>query len=161
MVVEEATPELDFTYNQTVKKVTEDNESLNFNTGISQMMIFINDVYKLGKINKGMMVNFLRLLYPIAPHICEELNEILTGEDDMSYDAWPTYDESKLVVSQVTVIVQVNGKMRAKLDVAKDASQDEVKELALQQDNVKPFIEGKEIKKVIVIPNKIVNIVVA
>ncbi len=161
MVVEEATPELDFTYNATVKKVTEDNESLNFNTGISQMMIFINDVYKLGKINKGMMVNFLRLLYPIAPHICEELNEILTGEDDMSYDAWPTYDESKLVVSQVTVIVQVNGKMRAKLDVAKDASQDEVKELALQQDNVKPFIEGKEIKKVIVIPNKIVNIVVA
>ncbi len=161
MVVEEATPELDFTYNQTVKKVTEDNESLNFNTGISQMMIFINDVYKLGKINKGMMVNFLRLLYPIAPHICEELNEILTGEDDMSYDSWPTYDESKLVVSQVTVIVQVNGKMRAKLDVAKDASQDEVKELALQQDNVKPFIEGKEIKKVIVIPNKIVNIVVA
>ncbi len=161
MVVEETTPELDFTYNQTVKKVTEDNESLNFNTGISQMMIFINDVYKLGKINKGMMVNFLRLLYPIAPHVCEELNEILTGEDDMSYDAWPTYDESKLVVSQVTVIVQVNGKMRAKLDVAKDASQDEVKELALQQDNVKPFIEGKEIKKVIVIPNKIVNIVVA
>ncbi len=161
MVVEEATPELDFTYNATVKKVTEDNESLNFNTGISQMMIFINDVYKLGKINKGMMVNFLRLLYPIAPHICEELNEILTGEEDMSYDAWPTYDESKLVVDQVTVIVQVNGKMRAKLDVAKDANQDEVKELALKQDNVKPFIEGKEIKKVIVIPNKIVNIVVA
>ena len=161
MVVEEATPELDYTYNATVKKVTEDNESLNFNTGISQMMIFINDVYKLGKINKGMMVNFLRLLYPIAPHICEELNEILTGEEDMSYDAWPTYDESKLVVDQVTVIVQVNGKMRAKLDVAKDANQDEVKELALKQDNVKPFIEGKEIKKVIVIPNKIVNIVVA
>ena len=161
MVVEEATPELDFTYNATVKKVTEDNESLNFNTGISQMMIFINDVYKLGKINKGMMVNFLRLLYPIAPHICEELNEILTGEEDMSYDTWPTYDESKLVVDQVTVIVQVNGKMRAKLDVAKDANQDEVKELALNQDNVKPFIEGKEIKKVIVIPNKIVNIVVA
>ncbi len=161
MVVEEATPELDFSYNATIKKVTEDNESLNFNTGISQMMIFINDVYKLGKINKGMMVNFLRLLYPIAPHICEELNEILTGEEDMSYDAWPTYDESKLVVDQVTVIVQVNGKMRAKLDVAKDASQDEVKELALQQANVKPFIEGKEIKKVIVIPNKIVNIVVA
>ena len=161
MVVEEATPELDFSYNATIKKVTEDNESLNFNTGISQMMIFINDVYKLGKINKGMMVNFLRLLYPIAPHICEELNEILTGEEDMSYDAWPTYDESKLVVDQVTVIVQVNGKMRAKLDVAKDADQDEVKELALQQDNVKPFIEGKEIKKVIVIPNKIVNIVVA
>ena len=161
MVVEEATPELDFTYNATVKKVTEDNESLNFNTGISQMMIFINDVYKLGKINKGMMVNFLRLLYPIAPHICEELNEILTGEEDMSYDAWPTYDESKLVVDQVTVIVQVNGKMRAKLDVTKDADQDEVKELALKQDNVKPFIEGKEIKKVIVIPNKIVNIVVA
>ena len=161
MVVEEATPELDFTYNATVKKVTEDNESLNFNTGISQMMIFINDVYKLGKINKGRMVNFLRLLYPIAPHICEELNEILTGEEDMSYDAWPTYDESKLVVDQVTVIVQVNGKMRAKLDVTKDADQDEVKELALKQDNVKPFIEGKEIKKVIVIPNKIVNIVVA
>lgn len=161
MVVNEPTPELDYSYNATVKKVTEDNESLNFNTGISQMMIFINDVYKLGKVNKDMMVGFLKLLYPIAPHVCEELNEMLTGEEDMSYDAWPTYDESKLVVNEVTIIVQVNGKVRCKFDVEKDLDQEKVKELALSQDNVKAFTEGKEIKKVIVIPNKIVNIVVA
>ena len=160
MVVDEPTPELDYSYNATVKKVTEDNDSLNFNTGISQMMIFINDVYKVGKVNKDMMVGFLRLLYPIAPHICEELNEILTGEEDMSYDAWPTYDESKLVVKKVTIAVQVNGKVRGKFEADKDADKETVEKLAMELEQVKKYTSEGEVKKVIVIPNKIVNIVV-
>ena len=160
MVVDEPTPELDYSYNATVKKVTEDNDSLNFNTGISQMMIFINDVYKVGKVNKDMMVGFLRLLYPIAPHICEELNEILTGEEDMSYDAWPTYDESKLVVNKVTIAVQVNGKVRGKFEADKDADKETVEKLAMELEQVKKYTSVGEVKKVIVIPNKIVNIVV-
>ncbi len=160
MVVSEPTPELDFSYNATIKKVTEDNESLNFNTGISQMMIFINDVYKVGKINKDMMIGFLRLLYPIAPHICEELNEMLTGEEDMSYDAWPTYDASKLVVNKVTIAVQVNGKVRGKFEADKDADKDVVEKQAMELESVKKYTSEGEVKKVIVIPNKIVNIVV-
>ncbi len=160
MVVNEPTPELDYSYNATVKKVTEDNDSLNFNTGISQMMIFINDVYKVGKVNKDMMVGFLRLLYPIAPHICEELNEMLTGEEDMSYDAWPTYDESKLVVSKVTIAVQVNGKVRGKFEADKDADKETVEKMAMELEQVKKYTSEGEVKKVIVIPNKIVNIVV-
>ncbi len=160
MVVSEPTPELDFSYNATIKKVTEDNESLNFNTGISQMMIFINDVYKVGKINKDMMIGFLRLLYPIAPHICEELNEMLTGEEDMSYDAWPTYDASKLVVNKVTIAVQVNGKVRGKFEADKDADKEAVEKQAMELESVKKYTSEGEVKKVIVIPNKIVNIVV-
>ena len=160
MVVDEPTPELDYSYNATVKKVTEDNDSLNFNTGISQMMIFINDVYKVGKVSKDMMIGFLRLLYPIAPHICEELNEILTGEEDMSYDAWPTYDESKLVVNKVTIAVQVNGKVRGKFEADKDADKETVEKLAMELEQVKKYTSVGEVKKVIVIPNKIVNIVV-
>ncbi len=160
MVVSEPTPELDFSYNATIKKVTEDNDSLNFNTGISQMMIFINDVYKVGKINKDMMIGFLRLLYPIAPHICEELNEMLTGEEDMSYDAWPTYDPSKLVVNKVTIAVQVNGKVRGKFEADKDADKEVVEKQAMELESVKKYTSEGEVKKVIVIPNKIVNIVV-
>ena len=160
MVVSEPTPELDFSYNATIKKVTEDNDSLNFNTGISQMMIFINDVYKVGKVNKDMMIGFLRLLYPIAPHICEELNEMLTGEEDMSYDAWPTYDPSKLVVNKVTIAVQVNGKVRGKFEADKDADKEVVEKQAMELESVKKYTSEGEVKKVIVIPNKIVNIVV-
>ncbi len=160
MVVSEPTPELDFSYNATIKKVTEDNDSLNFNTGISQMMIFINDVYKVGKINKDMMIGFLRLLYPIAPHICEELNEMLTGEEDMSYDAWPTYDSSKLIVNKVTIAVQVNGKVRGKFEADKDADKEVVEKQAMELESVKKYTSEGEVKKVIVIPNKIVNIVV-
>lgn len=160
MVVEEATPALDYSYHATIKKVTEDYESLNFNTAISQMMIFINDVYKNGKIAKEMMIGFLRLLYPVAPHICEELNEMLTQEDDMSYDAWPKYDESKLTVNQVTIAVQVNGKVRGKFEVEKDADNATVEEKAMALEAVKKYTSEGQIRKVIVIPNKIVNIVV-
>lgn len=160
LVVDEATPDLDYSYNATVKKVTEDYETINYNTGISQMMIFINDVYKAGHISKDMMVGFLRLLYPVSPHIAEELNEMLTGEEEMGYDAWPTYDESKLSVSKVTIAVQVNGKVRGKFECDKDADNATVEAMAKEIEGVKKYLSEGEIRKVIVIPNKIVNIVV-
>ena len=159
MICSEATPELDYSFNFTVKKVTEDFDSLNFNTAISQMMIFINDVYKLGKVNKDMFVSFIRLLYPIAPHVCEEMNQMITGEEDMSYDAWPIADESKLVVDTVKMAVQINGKLRATIEVSKDEDKKVIESIALQQEAVIRNLEGKEVKKVIVVPGKIVNIV--
>ena len=142
-----------------MKKVTEDYESLNFNTAISQMMIFINDVYKLGKVNRDMFVSFIRLLYPIAPHVCEEMNQMITGEADMSYNAWPTADESKLVVNTVKMAVQINGKLRTTIEVNKDEDKKVIESIALQQEAVQRNLEGLEVKKVIVVPGKIVNIV--
>ncbi len=159
MVTKDPTPELDYSYNYTIQKVTNDYETLNFNTAISQMQIFINDVYKLGKVNETMYLNFIRLLYPVAPHISEEINQQITGEEDMSYDAWPVCDESKLVVNTVTIAVQVNGKMRGTFKADKGADRETLQAEAMKLDTVKRQIEGKEIKKVIVVPDKIVNIV--
>lgn len=160
MVKDTPTHSLDYSYHATIKKVTEDYESLNFNTAISQMMIFINDVYKASEISKDMMIGFLRLLYPVAPHITEELNEMLTGEADMSYDAWPTFDEEKLTVNQVTIAVQVNGKVRGKFEANKDEDKQVLEKMALELEAVKKYTSEGEVRKVIVIPNKIVNIVV-
>lgn len=154
---DEPTPALDYSYNFTVKKVSEDYESLNFNTAISQMMIFINDCYKQEKINKDMLIGFVRLLSPIAPHICEEMHQALTGEETLAYAAWPTYDLAKLVLSEVEIVVQVNGKLRAKFQAAKDAENDVLE--AQAKEAVAAQLEGKTIRKVIVVKNKLVNIV--
>ena len=160
MITDEATPELNYSYNFMVKKVTTDIETLNFNTAISQMMIFVNDCYKLGKVNKDMLVNFIRMLSAFAPHMCEEINSRLTGEETLAYDAWPTYNEAGLVQESVTIVVQVNGKIRAKFDAPMDSDKAFLEETALNQEGIKPFMEGKTVAKVIVVPNKIVNIVV-
>ena len=154
---DEPTPALDYSYNFTVKKVTDDYASLNFNTAISQMMIFINDCYKQDKINKDMLIGFVRLLSPIAPHICEEMHQALTGEETLAYAAWPTYDPAKLVLSEVEIVVQVNGKLRAKFQAAKDAENDVLE--AQAKEAVAAQLEGKTIRKVIVVKNKLVNIV--
>ncbi len=154
---DEPTPALDYSYNFTVKKVSEDYESLNFNTAISQMMIFINDCYKQEKINKDMLIGFVRLLSPIAPHICEEMHQALTGEETLAYAAWPTYDPANLVLSEVEIVVQVNGKLRAKFQAAKDAENDVLE--AQAKEAVAAQLEGKTIRKVIVVKNKLVNIV--
>lgn len=99
------------------------------------------------------------MLAPIAPHIGEELWDRLGNEDTITYQPWPTYDESLLVDSEVEIVVQVNGKVRAKLNIPKDTSKDEMEALALKDENVKLSIEGKDIKKVIAVPQKLVNIV--
>ncbi len=161
VITDEATPELNYTYNYTVKKVTNDIETLNFNTAISQMMIFINDCYKLGKVNRNMITSFVQMLSCFAPHLGEELYAYLTGtEGTVAYVAWPTYDESALVQKDATIAVQVNGKMRGKFDISADADKQTVQDAAMELPAVKAQIEGKTIAKVIVVPGKIVNIVV-
>ncbi|HCV6442909.1 TPA: leucine--tRNA ligase [Staphylococcus aureus] len=150
---------LDKVYNQTVKKVTEDFETLGFNTAISQLMVFINECYKVDEVYKPYIEGFVKMLAPIAPHIGEELWSKLGHEESITYQPWPTYDEALLVDDEVEIVVQVNGKLRAKIKIAKDKSKEEMQEIALSNDNVKASIEGKDIMKVIAVPQKLVNIV--
>ena len=147
-------------YHQTVKKVTEDYETLNFNTAISQMMIFINAVYKEEVFPREYALGFIKLLNPIAPYITEELWSMQGNTGTIAYEPWPSYDASKIVEETFTMIVQVNGKVRGKIEVDSSTTEDEMKTLAKDIDNVKAHIEGKEIVKEIVVPKKLVNIVV-
>ena len=151
---------LDRVYHQTVKKVTDDFETLGFNTAISQMMIFINECYKAETVYKEYAFNFIKMLSCIAPHICEEMWQMLGHDSSIAYETWPTYDENMLVSETVEMGAQVNGKLRAKIQVTKDTDDEAVKEIAFEQENVKAHTEGKNIVKVIVVKNKIVNIVV-
>lgn len=151
---------LDLIYNQTVKKVTEDYENMRFNTAISQMMVFVNEAYKADALPMVYMEGFVKLLSPIVPHVAEEIWQIMGHEETITYEAWPTYDESKLVQDTVQVILQVNGKVRSKVEVEKDLDQAELEKIALADERIQQWTAEKDIKKVIVIPNKIVNIVV-
>ncbi|MDY4797043.1 MAG: leucine--tRNA ligase [Floccifex porci] len=151
--------ELDYIYNQTVKKVTNDFETLGFNTAISQMMVFINECYKVNSIYKPYAQGLIQMLSCICPHIGEEMWQLLGHEESIAYEPWPIYDESKLVSSTFTCVVQVNGKVRGKFDVPTDTDQEELKEKALSLESVKKQIDGKTIRKIIVVKGKIVNIV--
>ena len=151
---------LDYSYNFLVQKVTKDIENLDLNTAISQMMIFINDCYKANTIYKPYLVDFVQMLSCFAPHIGNEMYEVLTGKTDLAYKPWPNCDETKLVKEEKEIVVQVNGKVRAKFNISSNASDEEIYEEALKQENVIKFIDGKEIKKHIVIKNKMVNIVI-
>ncbi len=148
------------TYHQTVKKATEDYTELRFNTAISQLMVFVNEANKQDVLPKELAEGFVKLLAPIAPHISEELWQKLGHDDTITYAEWPTFDESLLVENEVEVVVQINGKVKAKLVVAKDASKDEMEEAARADEKVLAAIEGKSIRKIIAVPGKLVNIVV-
>ncbi len=150
---------LEKVYHQTVKKVTDDFAAMHNNTAISQMMIFINEAYKVDTIPTAYVKGFINLLSPIAPHMAEEIWQALGEEDSIAYAPWPTYDASKLVDDTVEVVVQVNGKVRAKLEVAKDISKEELETVALENERVKESIEGLTIRKVIAVPGRLVNIV--
>ena len=150
---------LDKSYHYTVKKVTKDIESLNLNTAISQMMIFINDAYKADTLYREYAEGFVKMLSCFAPHLGEEIWEHLGHHESIAYESWPAYDESFLVEDSVEIAVQVNGKLRGTIKVKKDASEEEIKENALALKTVQAQIEGKEIRKFIVIKGKIVNIV--
>ncbi|MGM0255013.1 MULTISPECIES: leucine--tRNA ligase [unclassified Enterococcus] len=150
---------LDKVYHQTVKKVTEDYENLHFNTAISQLMVFVNEAYKVDALPYEYIEGFVQLLAPIAPHIGEELWAILGNEQDLSYAPWPTYDETALIEDEVEVVFQINGKVRAKASVARDLSKEELEKTAMDDESIKEQLEGKTIRKVIVVPNKLVNIV--
>ena len=149
--------ELEKAYHQTVKKVTEDYAELRFNTAISQMMVFINDAYKAETLPKEYVEGFVKMIAPVAPHIGEELWSKLGYSETITYASWPTFDESKLVEDEVEIVVQIMGKVRAKLTMSKDASKEEMEQLALEA--IKEQIEGKTVRKVIVVPGKLVNVV--
>lgn len=148
--------ELDQVYHQTVKKVTEDFESLNFNTAISQMMIFVNALSKASSFPKCYAEGFVKLLNPICPFMTEELWQELGHNGTIAYETWPKYDEKYLVEDCIEIPIQVNGKLRGKVSVARDASQEEITQKALQE--VKDFV-GDGYKKIIYVPGRIFNIV--
>ena len=159
-VKDESNPNLEKVYNFTVKKVTNDYENMYFNTAISQMMIFVNSATKEDILPKEYAEGFVKLLSPVAPHIAEELWNRLGHSDTITYESWPTYDESKLVDDEINLPIQVNGKVRATIKVNVDATQEEIKKIALQVENVKAHIEGKTIIKEVLVKGKIYNIVI-
>ena len=151
--------ELEVSYNYTIKKVSEDIEILGFNTAISQLMVFVNDCYKAEYIPRKYALGFIQLLAPFAPHLAEEMWEIYGNTESISYEPWPTFDESKLVSDTVEIVVQLMGKVKAKLDVKKDLTPAELEQIVLANEEVKELIEGKQVMKVIVVPGRLVNIV--
>ena len=159
-IVSENDGTLDKVYNQTVKKVTEDYDALHFNTAISQLMVFVNEAHKAKQIPREYAEGFVKLLAPIAPHMMEEIWQKMGHNESITYAQWPIYDESKLTDKEVKIAVQVNGKLRGQFIAAVDASKDDLQDTALKVENVKKYTDGKNIVKIIVVPNKIVNIVV-
>ena len=152
---------LDKVYNETVKSVTEQIEQLKFNTAIAQLMVFVNSANKEEALYADYAKGFVQLLAPFAPHLAEELWQVLTKSgESISYVAWPTWNESKLVEDEIEIVVQIKGKVRAKLMVAKDLSREDLQKVALENDKIQAEIAGKDIIKVIAVPNKLVNIVV-
>lgn len=151
---------LDEVYHATVKKVTSDIESLNLNTAISQMMIFINECYKAETLYKPYIEGFVQMFACYAPHLGEELWQFLGHDATLTFEAWPSYDESKLVKNQVEMVVQVNGKVRGKFMANIDEDKKVVEEMALAIPSVQAQMEGKTLRKLIIVPNRIVNIVV-
>ncbi|MEC0297646.1 leucine--tRNA ligase [Peribacillus frigoritolerans] len=153
------TGKLEKVYHQTVKKVTENYEELKFNTAISQLMVFINDAYKADSLPKVYIEGFVKLLAPVAPHIAEELWSKLGHSESITYGTWPAFDEAKLVDNEVEIVIQINGKVKAKLMVPTDTTREKLEEIAMGDDSIKEQIDGKTIRKVIAVPGKLVNIV--
>ena len=151
---------LEKVYNYTVKKVTNDYENMYYNTAISQMMIFINSASKEDVIPKEYAEGFVKLLNPVAPHITEEIWNRFGHSNTITYEAWPTYDETKLVEDTVEIPVQINGKVRTTISISAGASQDDVKNTVHQNSNIQSQIDGKTVVKEIYVKNKIYNIVV-
>ncbi len=153
-------PNLDKAYNKMVKKVTNDYESLDFNTAISELMIFMNACQKEEVIPKKYAEGFVKLLNPVTPHITEEMWEKLGHDKTIAFEKWPEYDDNLTVDDSIEIGVQVNGKLRGTININVDEDEESVKAKALDVENVKKFCDGHEIKKVIVIKNKIVSIVI-
>ncbi|WP_332238977.1 leucine--tRNA ligase [Sporolactobacillus sp. KGMB 08714] len=161
-VSETAVPDAGFEkiYHQTVKKVTEDYESMHFNTAIAQLMTFINEAYKQEQIPQTMAEGFVQMLSPVAPHIGEEIWSLLGHDQSVEKSLWPKYDVRKLAEKQIEIIVQINGKIRARLTVDKGTSKEALEEKAMREAAIIRRLEGKTVKKVVAVPDKLVNIVV-
>ncbi len=154
------TPDCERVYHATVRKVGEDIEGLHFNTAIAQLMIFVNEVMKSDQRPRAILEPFILLLAPFAPHIAEELWSALGHTLSLSFESWPSYDPAKIASDTVEVVLQVNGKVRSKMLAAMDAGEQELERAALGDENVKRHLEGKQMVRVIVVKNKLVNVVV-
>lgn len=153
-------PEIETLLNQTIKKVTDDYESLKFNTAIAQMMTLVNELYRLGKVTRTEFEILLTLLNPVAPHLTEELWEGLGYNTVLSLSPWPSYDSSKLVEAEVEIVIQINGKIKEKLVISKDADQSTQEAAAVALPKIQEAMSGKTVVKMITVPGKLVNIVV-
>ena len=151
---------LEKVYHQTVKKVTEDIENLHYNTAISQLMILTNEIYKYPILTKEYVEGYVKMIYPFAPHLGEELWEFLGYQQTITYENWPNYDNNKTINQEVTVVVQINGKLRDKLQVSIDTTKEELEKLVLNSPKVLANLNGMTPKKIIIIPNKLVSIVI-
>lgn len=158
-IKDESNKNLETIYHQTIKKVTEDYESLKFNTAIAQMMIFINAVYKETVFPKEYAEGFIKILNPLAPHITEEIWQALGHNNTIAYEKWPTYSEELAKEATITIVVQINGKVRDKIEVDAGLSKEEIQSIALARPKIKELIGTNTIKKIIVVPNKLVSIV--
>jgi leucyl-tRNA synthetase len=160
LVDEEPSNEIRKILHKTIKKVTEDTDSLNFNTAISAMMIFINDVSKLDKVPRSLWTDFVKLISVYAPHLGEELWEKLGNKNTIAYESWPQFNEEYCKDSECTIMVSINGKMRDKFTAPINTPKEELEKTALATEGAVKFMEGKTPVKVIVVPNKLVNIVI-
>ena len=147
-------------YHQTVKKVTGDFETLGFNTAIAQMMVFVNECYKVGTCPREFAEGFVKMISCITPHVGEEIWQILGHDTTIAFEPWPTYDEAKCVEQTVEIVLQVNGKIRNRISVAADISAADALALAKSDERVAPMLEGMQIVKELYVPGKLVNIVV-
>ncbi len=154
------TKELESLINQTIKKVSEDIENMKFNTAISSLMILANKYFKQDTITKLDYMILVKMLYPFAPHLCEELNELIGNNQSLVKASWPKYNERKIGEDSFELIMQVNGKIRGKQEVSVNINKEEMKEITLNNENVKKFIGENEIVKIIVVPKKLVNVVI-
>ena len=157
---EEYSAELEKNIHKTIKKVTEDYERMKFNTGIAALMSLVNDFYKAGKVTKGEFKTLITLLNPVAPHVTEELWEMLGMEGLLSVSAWPEFDPAKTVDDEIEIVLQINGKVRDKLIIPAGLNKEETEAAARQSEKFATFTDGKDVLKVIVVPGKLVNVVV-
>jgi leucyl-tRNA synthetase len=160
VVDKECSPELARVVHGTVKKVTRDLDSFGFNTAISALMVCLNELASLKEIPREAAEKFVQMLAVFAPHLGEELWEHLGHKDSIAYVAWPVWDEEKLKVNEVEVMIQVNGKPRKRIMVSVDCDQEAARKAALEQPEIAALLEGKEIRKFIFVKGRLINIVI-
>ncbi len=151
---------LEVAFNKTIKKVSSDIESLKYNTAIAALMTLLNDIYDAGAVTRKELSVFISLLNPFAPHITEELNSVLGNKELLAVSEWPTYDEAKCVDATIEIVVQINGKVRTKMNIPAEISNEDAIALAKEDERIKEAIDGKTIVKELYVKGRLVNIVV-
>ncbi len=151
---------LEVAFNKTIKKVSSDIETLKYNTAIAALMTLLNDIYDAGAVTRKELSTFIALLNPFAPHITEELNEVLGNKELLATSEWPAYDEAKCVDATIEIVVQINGKVRTKMNIPAEISNEDAIALAKEDEKIKEAIDGKTIVKELYVKGRLVNIVV-